>query len=117
MNLLLIAPLVLAILSICGVIGGFFAMRAGYFQQAGRAQELSIDAMRGHIETQKLQISALEKRVEKHEGALDALQVLLKPYSLHFEINGGTVRLIEDGMRGRASTVEIHIEKPDEKEA
>lgn len=116
MNLLAIAPLVLAILSICGVIGSFFALRAGYFQQAGRAQELSIDAMSKHIEAQELQIAALEKRVEKHQGALDALQVLLKPYSLHFEINGGTVRLIEDGNR-RASTVEIHIEKPTEKEA
>ena len=117
MNFLAIAPLVLAFISLCGVVGGFFAMKAGYFQQAGRAQELSIDAMRGHIEAQKLQIAALEKRVEKHEGELAALQVLLKPYALHFEINGGTVRLIEDGTRGRASTVEIHIEKPDEKEA
>ena len=117
MNILEIAPLVLALLSLCGVIGGFFAMKAGYFQQAGRAQELSIDAMSKQIESQEIQISTLEKRVDKVQGTLDALQVLLKPYSLHFEINGGTVRLIEDGTRRRTSTVEIHIEKPDEKEA
>ena len=115
MNVLEIAPLALALLSLCGVIGGFFAMRAGYFQQAGRAQELSIDAMGKQIESQELQIATVEKRVEKLQGSLDALQVLLKPYALHFEINGATVRLIEDGNR-RTSTVEIHIEKPAEKE-
>ena len=113
MNVLEIAPLALALLSLCGVVGGFFAMRAGYFQQAGRAQEQAIDAMKAQIETQELQISSVEKRVEKLQGSLDALQILLKPYSLHFEVNGGTVRLIEDGNR-RTSTVEIHIEKPKE---
>lgn len=116
MNLLTIAPLALAILSFCGVIGGFFAMKAGYFQQAGAAQERAIDAMSKQIESQEMQISTLEKRVDKVQGTLDALQVLLKPYSLHFEINGGTVKLIEDGARGRTSTVEIHIEKPDGRE-
>ena len=107
-------PVLDLILVIGFMIGGIFAMRAGFFQQSGTAQALAIDAQDKRIEVLEAELHSCNARVDKLQGALDALATLLKPYNLRFEVNGAVVRLIEDGTR-RLSAVEIHV-KGDEQE-
>ena len=113
MNILEIAPLVVAFLSLCGVIGGFFAMRAGYFQQAGRAQEQALDAMDKQIQSQELQLRTCTKRIARLEQTLSRVRKEMEKRGVVLEINGETITFIEQGGK-RVSTVQIHLDEEKE---
>ncbi len=118
MNILEIAPLAVALLSLCGVIGGFLAMKAGYFQQAGTAQERAIDAMNAQIESQEKQIATCTRRIARLEQTLARVRKEMAKRGLQLEINGETITIVEQGGK-RVSTVQIYLDedKSEEKEA
>ncbi len=116
MNIVDAAPLLLAFLALCGVIGGFFALKAGYFQQSGTAQSQAIAALQAQGEAQAAQIVALKEAARQLKQVVSAIQRLEEKRGVTIEINGEYVTLIDNGDR-RERTLRIRIEPEREKDA
>ena|SRR6266436_3847714 len=120
-NLNQFLPVLDLVLFICLAVGGFFAMKAGYFQQAGRAQEQALDAMDKQIQSQELQLKTCSKRIARleQERAWERawMRKEMEKRGMTIEFGGETITIVEQGGR-RVSTVEIHLDedKPEEKE-
>lgn len=119
MNVFTFAPTVLAFLALCGVIGGFIAVKAGYFQQSGAAQAQAIAALQAQIEAQTAQIATLKESLRHLKQVVITIQRLEEKRGVAIDINGEFVTLIDDGDR-RERTLRIRIEpepsKDEEKE-
>jgi hypothetical protein len=109
MNILEFAPLILAFLALCGVIGGFFAMKTGYFQQSGAAQGRAIDAQTAQIESLEAQIVTLKESLRHLKQVVITIQRLEEKRGVAIDINGEFVTLIDDGDK-RERTLRIRIE-------
>ncbi len=109
MNFVEFAPTILAFLALCGVVGGFFAMRAGYFQQAGTAQSQAIAALQAQIEAQTAQVVILKEATRQLKQVVSAIQRLEEKRGVTIDINGEFVTLIDNGDR-RERTLRIRIE-------
>ena len=109
MSIIEFAPLVLAFLALCGVIGGFFAMKAGYFQQSGAAQERAIDAQTAQIVSLEAQIVTLKESLRHLKQVVITIQRLEEKRGVAIDINGEFVTLIDDGDK-RERTLRIRIE-------
>ena len=117
MNILGAAPFVLAFLALCGVIGGFFAMRAGYFAQSGAAQEQAIAAQTAQIQALEAQIVTLKDALSHLKQVVITIQRMEEKRGVAIDINGEFVTFIDEGTK-RERTLRIRIadddDKPDE---
>ena len=109
MNILEFAPLILAFLALCGVIGGFFAIRAGYFQQSGAAQSHAIDAQTAQIQALEAQIITLKESLRHLKQVVITIQRLEEKRGVAIDINGEFVTLLDQGDK-RERTLRIRIE-------
>ena len=108
-NIFEVAPLVLAFLAFCGVIGGFFAIRAGYFQQSGTAQGQAISAQTAQIEALTAQVATLKESLAHLKQVVITIQRLEEKRGVTIDINGEFVTLIDEGDK-RERTLRIRIE-------
>lgn len=115
MNILGAAPLVLAFIALCGVIGGFFAMRAGFFQQSGQAQEQAITALQAQIEAQTAQIATLKEALLHLKQVVITIQRMEEKRGVSIDINGEFVTFIDEGDK-RERTLRIRIAGDDDNE-
>lgn len=115
MNIIQFAPLILAFLALCSVIGGFFAMKAGYFQQSGEAQGRAITAQTAQIESLEAQIITLKESLRHLKQVVITIQRLEEKRGVAIDINGEFVTLIDDGDK-RERTLRIRIEPEPTKE-
>ena len=117
MNILGAVPLVLAFLALCGVIGGFFAIRAGYFQQSGQAQEQAITAQTAQIQALEAQIVTLKDALTHLKQVVITIQRLEEKRGVAIDINGEFVTFIDEGnKRERTLRIRIAGDDDDEKE-
>lgn len=85
-------------------IGGIMAMRAGYFQQSGAAQERAITALQATTDTQEKQIIRL-----KQENV--AMRMAFKQLGMEIEFDGDIVTLIDAQVPRKKRIMQIHMEQ------
>ena len=108
-SILTLAPTVLAFLALCGVIGGFMAMKQGYFQQSASAQAQAIAAQTAQIEALKAQVITLKESLQRLKQVVITIQRLEEKRGVAIDINGEFVTLVDEGNK-RERTLRIRID-------
>jgi hypothetical protein len=101
-------PVLSIVVSLCLVIGGFFAFRTGYNKTASEIQEKVIEALKAQNEAQEVQIKTCEKEISRLKRVVATIQYALKRRGLRIEIDGDTITLIDDQSRN-TRTVQISL--------
>lgn len=96
-------PIFSVIISIGVAIGGFAALRSGFFKQNAEIQDQTISALKTRLDTLEKQAESDAKELARLRQQLKTVRIALERRGLHIEIDGDTVTIIDaDG--GRSST-------------
>jgi hypothetical protein len=93
-------PYLSAVFAVCLVIGGFFAFRYGYSQQAGKIEERVISALTELNKAQEKEIKAL-----KRDNV--AMRAAFKQLGVEIEIDGDTITIINGQQPKRTRIVQV----------
>ena len=107
-------PMLSLIISILVLIGGFFAFRHGYNNQASEIQERTIEALKAQNEAQERQIKTCEKEIVRLKRVVATIQIALKRRGLDIEIDNDAITLIDNQTR-QTRTVQIRMQDTDPK--
>src|SRR5215469_18053716 len=106
-------PILSIIVSLCVVIGGYFAFRSGYSRTATEIQEKVIAALQAQNDSQEMQIKAFEKEITRLKRVVATIQLAIKRRGLQIEINGESITIIDSQSRGSRTTT-VSMVKIDE---
>lgn len=96
-------PIFSVVISLCVAIGGFAALRSGFFKQSSEIQDQTISALQARTTVLEKQVEDSAKEIARHRQQMKTIRIALERRGLHIEIDGDTVTIIDaDG--GRAST-------------
>lgn len=101
------------VLAICFVVGGFFAMRKGFFKDSAAIQEQTINALKVRVETLEKQAESDAKQLARLRQILSTVRHALKLRDLYIQIEDDFVTLIDaNGKSGSTQVPNIARVRP-----
>lgn len=111
MNILTSLSVVSAVLGICVVVGGLFAMKQGYSKTSGEAQDRVINALKTEMELMKVRIADLEKKNIELNHVQETIVSALDQEGFKVTIDGDMVTVVDrhgarSNLRRRATPIQ-----------
>lgn len=99
-------PLLSIILTLCAVVGGFFAFKKGYSQEAGAIQERVIEALKDEVKALKSKIESLETERSTQDRVLSTIRYALKQYGMRIVISGDFVTVRDASGKNKTTRIQ-----------
>lgn len=110
MNIQDFLPILNIVLLIGLAIGGIFAFKKGYSQEAGRIQESTIDALKEEVASLRRKVDDLERERATQDRVIATIRYALKSQGLRITIQGDFVTL--NDASGKSKTTRIQPQAP-----
>lgn len=106
MNLQDFLPYLNLVLMVCVVIGGVFAWKKGYSQEAGAIQESVIEALKEEVAAVRRKVDDLERERATQDRVIATIRYVLKQYNLRVTISGDVVTINDTSGKSRSMRVQ-----------
>jgi len=97
-------PVLNIVLLVALAIGGIFAYRKGYSQEAGAIQERVITALKDEVDTLRDKVDDLEKERATQDRVIATIRYALKSHGLRVTIAGDFVTLQDTANKSKTTT-------------
>jgi hypothetical protein len=106
----------IALLGLCTVIGGIFAIRKSYSKETSEAMERLNKALDDEIAVLRRRVESLEKDRATQDRVIATIRHLLRQYGLKIVINGDFVTVQDNAGRSKITRIQdkLSSKRPDD---